>query len=77
VATALGLLAGTLIYVGADIWLSRNEEMGVIRRLGHAAAAGRPAQMPTGRTAAHGQAIAAGLIVDGVPKSIALGLTVA
>jgi zinc transporter, ZIP family len=75
--TALGLLAGTLIYVGADIWLSRNEEMGVIRRLGHAAAAGRPAQMPPGRTAAHGQAIAAGLIVDGVPESIALGLTVA
>jgi ZIP family zinc transporter len=30
-----------------------------------------------GRTAAHGQAIAAGLIVDGVPESIALGLTVA
>jgi zinc transporter, ZIP family len=75
--TALGLLAGTLIYVGADVWLSRNDEMGVIRRLGHAAAAGRPLEMPPGSGAARGEAIAAGLVVDGVPESIALGLTVA
>jgi zinc transporter, ZIP family len=75
--TAVGLLAGTLIYVGADTWLSRNEEMGVIRRLGHAAAAGRPVQISMGTSAARGEAIAAGLVIDGVPESIALGLTVA
>jgi zinc transporter, ZIP family len=75
--TAFGLVAGTLIYVGADIWLSRNEEMGVIRRLGHAAAAGRALQMSPGTGAARGEAIAVGLVVDGVPESIALGLTVA
>jgi ZIP family zinc transporter len=74
--TAAGLLVGTLIYVGADTWLSRNEETGVNRRLGHAAAAGRPLEMPPGR-GARGEAIAAGLVVDGVPESIALGLTVA
>jgi ZIP family zinc transporter len=33
--------------------------------------------MPPGSGAAHGQAIATGLIVDGVPESIALRLTVA
>jgi len=76
--TAVGLLAGTLIYVGADTWLSRNEEVKAMRRLGHAAAAGRPMEMPPGTgEAARGEAIAAGLVVDGVPESIALGLTVA
>jgi hypothetical protein len=34
--TAVGLLAGTLIYVGADAWLSRNEETEAMRRFGHA-----------------------------------------
>jgi hypothetical protein len=40
--TALGLLAGTLVYVGADAWLSRDPKMDEMRRMGHAAAAGRP-----------------------------------
>lgn len=75
--TAVGLLAGTLIYVGADTWLSRNEEVGSMRRRGHAAAAGRPLELSPGTGVAHGEAIAAGLVVDGVPESIALGLTVA
>jgi zinc transporter, ZIP family len=75
--TAAGLLAGTLIYVGADTWLSRNEERNAMRRLGHASAAGRPMEMPSGTgEAARGEAIAAGLVVDGIPESIALGLTV-
>lgn len=76
--TAVGLLAGTLVYVGADTWLSRNEEARSMRRFGHAAAAGRQLVMST-RTGgvARGEAIAAGLVVDGVPESIALGLTVA
>ena len=75
--TAGGLLVGTLIYVGADAWLSRNEETGSMRRLGHAAAAGRPLEISPGAGAARGEAIAAGLVIDGVPESIALGLTVA
>ena len=40
--TAGGLLAGTLVYVGADAWLSREASMDVMRRSAHAAAAGRP-----------------------------------
>ena len=76
--TAAGLLAGTLIYVGADALLSRNEEMKATRRLAHAAAAGRPLETSPGTgDVARGEAIAAGLVVDGVPESIALGLTVA
>jgi zinc transporter, ZIP family len=76
--TAVGLLAGTLIYVGADTWLSRNEEMKAMRRSIHAAAAGRPLERSQGTVElARGETIAAGLVVDSVPESIALGLTVA
>lgn len=74
--TAIGLLAGTLVYVAADAWLSRDEEMDRMRRSGHAAAAGQPMAMHSGE-AARGESIAAGLFVDGVPESLALGLTIA
>jgi ZIP family zinc transporter len=76
--TAAGLLAGTLVYVGADAWLSRDPAMGEMRRMSHAAAAGRSMEMPHDHSvAARGESIAAGIFVDGVPESIALGLTIA
>jgi ZIP family zinc transporter len=76
--TAIGLLAGMALYVTADAWLSRDKEMDMMRRSGHAAAAGRPMTMPPDRSeAARGESIAAGLFVDGVPESLALGLTIA
>lgn len=76
--TAGGLLVGMLAYVLADGWLTRNEQMRAMRRSGHSAAAGRPMTMEhDGGEAARGEAIAAGLFLDGVPESIALGLTVA
>jgi ZIP family zinc transporter len=76
--TAAGLLAGTLVYVAADAWLSREPAMDDMRRSGHAAAAGRPMTMQPDRAeAARGESIAAGLFVDGVPESLALGLTIA
>ena len=74
--TIAGVLAGMLIYVAADAWLSRDEGMDRLRRSGHAAAAGRPMMMRSA-DAARGESIAAGLFVDGVPESLALGLTVA
>ena len=74
--TAIGLVAGTLVYVAADAWLSRDEDMDQMRRSGHAAAAGRPMTMHSPE-AARGESIAAGLFVDGVPESLALGLTIA
>ena len=78
VPTALGLLAGTLIFVAADAYLSRDEEMRDMRRSGHAAAAGREMSMPQApEGAARGESIAAGIFVDGVPESVALGLTIA
>jgi zinc transporter, ZIP family len=76
--TAAGLLAGTLLYVGADAWLTRDERKRQARYSAHAAMAGQP--MPAaaeGDEAARGESIAAGIFVDGVPESIALGLTVA
>jgi ZIP family zinc transporter len=76
--TAFGLLAGTAVFVALDEWLTRDPEMEMMRRSGHAAAAGRPMTMPAPQAeAARGEAIAAGLFVDGVPESIALGLTIA
>jgi zinc transporter, ZIP family len=72
--TALGLLGGTLVYVGADAWLDRNEQMKAARHSMHAAASGRTM---TSSEAARGESIAVGLFVDGVPESIALGLTIA
>lgn len=76
--TALGLLAGALVYVGADWWLGRDADTMAIRRSGHAAAAGQPMERPAARVeAARGESIAVGIFVDGVPESIALGLTIA
>lgn len=75
--TAAGLLAGTLIYTGADAWLNRNEERKSMRRSGHAAAAGRPMEPHDRSGAARGESIAAGIFIDGVPESMALGLTIA
>jgi ZIP family zinc transporter len=76
--TAGGLVAGTLVFVAADAWLSRDQDMRMMRRAGHAAAAGQPMAMPAGAAeAARGESIAAGLFVDGVPESLALGLTIA
>ena len=75
--TALGLLAGTLAFVAADAWLTRDPSTRKVRRSGHAAAAGRAMPALDHGEAARGEAIAAGLFVDGVPESIALGLTVA
>jgi len=76
--TALGLLAGTMIYVGADAYLNRDEGMKDMRRSGHAAAAGRQMSIPSSHgDAARGESIAVGIFVDGVPESVALGLTVA
>jgi ZIP family zinc transporter len=71
--TAVCVLAGALVFVGADAWLTRDPEMMEMRRATHAAATGRPMHAE----AARGEAIAAGLFVDGVPESVALGLTIA
>ena len=79
--TALGLGAGTLVFVAADAWLTRDDDMKAMHRSGHAAAAGQQMNMPDHGSdraeAKRGEAIAAGLFVDGVPESVALGLTIA
>lgn len=78
VGTALGLLAGAVVYVGADAWLTRDRHTGTMRRSGHAAAAGEPMPMaPRSAEAARGETIAAGIVVDGIPESLALGFMVA
>lgn len=76
--TAGGLLAGTVLYVAADAWLNRDPDMRAMRRAAHAVAAGRAMSVPGDRRAvARGESIATGIFVDGVPESMALGLTLA
>ncbi len=74
------MLAGALVYLGADALLSRNSEIELTRRSGHAATSGVATPMMTARdpaAVARGEAIAAGSVVDGIPESIALGLVIA
>jgi ZIP family zinc transporter len=73
--TAGGLLVGTLAYVGVDVWLTREEGMMDMRRACQAAACS--GRRPPSSGAAKGEALALGGFVDGVPESVALGLTVA
>lgn len=75
--TAAGMLGGTLAYVAADRRLNRDQGTAAMRRSGHAAAAGRPMAAAGDGQAARGESIAAGIFIDGVPESIALGLTIA
>lgn len=75
--TAIGMLGGTAIFVGADAWLSREQPTDTMRRSRHAAAAGQAMTISNRTEAARGESIAAGIVVDGIPESIALGLTVA
>jgi ZIP family zinc transporter len=75
--TAIGLAVGTLIYVVADAVLTRTESAREMRRSGHAAASGQAMQMSARSEAARGESIAVGIFVDGVPESLALGLTIA
>jgi zinc transporter, ZIP family len=77
VLTAVGLLAGAALFLGADAWLSRDAQMAMTRRSGHAAAAGAPMPISHHPSAVmRGEAIAAGIVVDGIPESVALGLAV-
>ena len=75
--TAAGLLGGMLVYVLADAWLNRDEGTKMTRDAIHAAAAGRELQLPSSSETKRGESIAVGIFVDGVPESIALGLTIA
>jgi hypothetical protein len=75
--TAVGMLVGTAVFVGGDAWLSRDECTETMRRSRQAApSAGQVMPFDRAETA-RGKSIAAGIFVDGVPESIALGLTVA
>ena len=72
--TAAGLVAGMLIYVGADAWLNRDDDMKSMRRAGHAAAAGRKMSLPDRAEATRGESIAVGLFVDGLLGGIGVAL---
>jgi len=83
--TAAGLIFGTVVYVGADAWLTRDEARKLRRRAAHGMAAGRAMDDEASAIraagnharAARGESIAVGLFIDGVPESLALGLTIA
>jgi len=65
--TVLGLLAGATAYVAANAWLGRR---GARRRKNMGAR-----QMSEEKQAGSGTAIAVGALLDGVPESVVLGMT--
>ena len=71
--TAGGLLAGTLLYIGADAWLTRNERLRQLRHSTHAAMVGQPMSgTPAVGEAARGESIALGLTVAAGQIGVAL-----
>jgi ZIP family zinc transporter len=76
--TAVGVVAGAVVYVAIDRLLTADEDTEMTRRSGHAAAAGMAMTMHADDAEAkRGETIAAGIVVDGVPESLALGFMVA
>lgn len=65
--TLVGLLAGATAYVAANVWLGRR---GAARRKNMGAM-----QMSEEKQAGSGTAIAVGALLDGVPESVVLGMT--
>ena len=76
--TAVGLCAGTLLFLGLDWLLSHGEERSELRRAMQAGATrGRVSEGSGEEAAGRGKSIALGIFVDGVPETAALGLTIA
>ena len=65
--TAIGLLAGAATYVAANVWLGRR---GAARRKNAGAM-----QMSEQEMSGSGTALAVGALLDGVPESVVLGMT--
>lgn len=68
-----GFLGGALLYIGADWLVSRPRPPG--RRVAHPSVVARRAMARPG-TGNGGVAIAIGALIDGIPESIVLGLSV-
>lgn len=68
VASAIGFLGGAAVYTGANIFLAR-------RGAKHRKRSGAHAEAKQPSDPASGLAIAVGALLDGVPESIAIGVT--
>jgi hypothetical protein len=76
--TAAGLISGTLVYVAADAWLTRDETRRLHRRAAHGMAAGRAMEVEMfalrsaakHARAARGESIASKAVLSGSPNGI-------
>ena len=75
--TAAGLAAGTLAFLGVDWLMTRGAGRRELRRALHAGMARGQADVGGEEAASRGKSIALGVLMDGVPETAALGITIA
>ncbi|MFN8028541.1 MAG: ZIP family metal transporter [Acidimicrobiia bacterium] len=73
--TGLGLLVGALGYYGLTTWLDRRAEREDPEEPVEAAAEVSPEAMPAGADAAAARNLNVGMVLDGIPESVSIGLT--
>lgn len=73
--TGVGLLVGALGYYGVTTWLNRRAEREDPEEPVEEAAEISDEQMPSGADATAARNLTVGIVLDGIPESIAIGLT--
>jgi ZIP family zinc transporter len=73
--TGVGLLVGALGYYGVTTWLNRRAEREDPEEPVEEAAEISDEQMPSGADATAARNLTVGMVLDGIPESIAIGLT--
>jgi zinc transporter, ZIP family len=73
--TGLGLLAGAVGYYAVTEWLDRRSQREDPEEPVEAAAVFGPTERPVGADATVARNLTVGMVLDGIPESIAIGLT--